>query len=182
MRFGEFIKPSATVPNIIDSHIYCDMDGVLVDFDYILKEKMADKYYARKNPAEHINITSEDWARMNEDPDMWEKLPIMPGAIKLWSYISVYNPHILTAWNGNEEHAKRGKWNWMVNNFSFIDRSRFHCVQRKEKLQYAYTGAAPNILIDDYITNVEEWTKAGGVAIYYRDCEQAITELKQIGF
>ena len=39
-----------------------------------------------------------------------------------------------------------------------------------------------NILIDDYIKNVREFTQAGGIGIHHTSTSQTLSELKKLGF
>lgn len=107
--------------------IYCDMDGVLVDFekgvvDQINKDlqmirRMADQKnlikvrdaLARVGRDEVViddlkgrGATSKPvrnymYGRVGNDADFWYKLPWMPGGKELWAFIAPYRPHILTS-------------------------------------------------------------------------------------
>ena len=53
---------------------------------------------------------------------------------------------------------------------------------RSQKQQYATTDGKPNILIDDYMKNINEWEKKGGIGIHHTDPRKTINELKRLGF
>ena len=104
--------------------IYCDMDGVLVDFERGVVETI-NAQLASENPfrpkaaakifkqlgRNYITLadikknssTSSSAARsymyalVQDDEDWWAKLPWQPGGKKLWAYITQFNPEILTA-------------------------------------------------------------------------------------
>ena len=44
------------------------------------------------------------------------------------------------------------------------------------------TNGEPNLLIDDYIKNVNEWKSAGGMGIHHISPTSTIAELKRLGF
>ena len=67
-------------------------------------------------------------------------------------------------------------------NTRLTDRSRINLVRRKEKRNYATKGGQKNILIDDYIKNVREFTQAGGIGIHHTSTSQTLSELKKLGF
>ena len=69
--------------------------------------------------------------------------------------------------------------------FPFIDifpKSRINLVMRSQKQQYATTDGKPNILIDDYMKNINEWENKGGIGIHHTDPRKTINELKRLGF
>ena len=41
---------------------------------------------------------------------------------------------------------------------------------------------APNILIDDNETNIEEWNKKGGAGIIHTSADESILALQKLGF
>ena len=58
-----------------------------------------------------------------------------------------------------------------------------HVVYRSEKQMYAVSdNLAPNILIDDNETNIEEWNKKGGAGIIHTSADESILALQKLGF
>ena len=108
----------------------------------------------------------------------------MPGGRALWSYISKFNPQILSAYveETYDPNCIPGKTAWLRKNTRLTDRSRINLVRRKEKRNYATKGGQKNILIDDYIKNVREFTQAGGIGIHHTSTSQTLSELKKLGF
>ena len=53
---------------------------------------------------------------------------------------------------------------------------------RSQKQAYAVTNGRPNVLIDDYIKNINEWEKKGGIGVHHTDVSKTISELKRLGF
>jgi hypothetical protein len=44
------------------------------------------------------------------------------------------------------------------------------------------SGGKPNILIDDYKKNTDQFTARGGIGIHFTTASKAIAELKKHGF
>lgn len=161
--------------------IYCDMDGVMTDFDQILHKKYPEEM-KNKDANTHIPLTDDDWTSFNKDPYFWHFMPPMNDAFVLWDYIKKYEPHMLTAWAGCEKTANRGKWFWCNRHLEIQDVSRFNCVKRDQKVLFAKTNGIANILIDDYKKNIEEWIAAGGIGILHISAEETIRQLKLLGY
>jgi len=98
--------------------IYCDMDGVLVDFvagtvEHItkqlqtgkaeeLKEKIGRDYITDEdihmnNPNRNLDVRDYMYKELEHNAKFWEELPWMPGGKELWDFIAPYGPYILTA-------------------------------------------------------------------------------------
>ena len=78
-------------------------------------------------------------------------------------------------------HLKLVNLKWLLKNTNF-PKSRIHLVKRSQKQQYATTNGKPNILIDDYMKNINEWEKKGGIGVHHTDPRKTINELKRLGF
>ena len=74
--------------------IYCDMDGVLVDFV--------------KYTSEHLgqSFTDEKWTEL--PVDMFYRMPPMSDAKVLWNFIGKYDPFILLLFQ--ENHQKEAQF------------------------------------------------------------------------
>lgn len=159
--------------------IYCDMDGVLADF----------KTGAQKTTGMSINQwmniprSKEKWAPIKAKKDFWSTLPWMSGGKQLWSYISKFDPHILSAYveESFDPNCIPGKTEWLRKNVSMTSRSKINLVRRSEKKLFAKRGN-PAILIDDYEKNIREFTQAGGVGIHHTNTSKTIAQLKKLGF
>ena len=159
--------------------IYCDMDGVLADF------KTGAQRTTGMSINKWMNIPSsrEKWSLIKAKKDFWSTLPWMSGGRQLWSYISKFDPHILSAYveESYDPNCIPGKTKWLNKNAGISNRSKINLVKRKEKKLFAKKGN-PSILIDDYEKNVREFINAGGKAIHHTNTSKTISELKKLGF
>jgi nicotinamide mononucleotide adenylyltransferase len=151
-----------------DYKIYCDMDGVIVDFDKGYKE-LTGRDASFDTPKE------EFWAPISKaGASFWIKLKWMPDGKQLWNYIKGYNPDLLSA-PSREESSKMGKRIWVkreVPGAKLILRS----AERKQEF------ATPNsILIDDRADNIQRWKDAGGIGIVHTSAADTIQQLKDLG-
>jgi hypothetical protein len=70
---------------------------------------------------------------------------------------------------------------WLSKNTSW-KKSRVNLVKRADKKKYATTDGKPNVLIDDYIKNIKEWEKKGGIGVHHTEVGKTLAELKRLGF
>ena len=153
--------------------IYCDMDGVLVDF-----MKGADAAVG----GSFVNVDKATrWDKIHQVKGFWENLNWMPGSKRLYQLIIKYDSHILSAYTSRNPISRTGKMKWLVKNTSF-KKSNINLVFRSYKQKFATTDEKPNILIDDYGKNIQEWEAKGGIGILHTDVGKTINELKRLGF
>ena len=153
--------------------IYCDMDQVLCDF---MKgaDKVLDGSFVQSDK-------DTRWAKIAQTKDFWVNLDWMPGAKRLYSFISKYDPHILSAASQRDDTSRRGKLKWLGKNTKF-KRSNINIVKRKDKKKFATTDGKPNVLVDDYLKNIKEWESAGGTGVHHTEVGKTVAELKSLGF
>lgn len=159
--------------------IYCDMDGVLADF-----KKAAVKTTGMSiNQWMNIPSSKEKWSKIKQNKNFWYDMPWMQGGKQLWSYISKFDPHILSAYveESYDPNCIPGKTAWLRKNTGLINKQKINLVRRKEKKLFAKRGN-PAILIDDYEKNIREFTQAGGVGIHHTNTSKTISQLKKLGF
>lgn len=154
--------------------IYCDMDGVLADFEKGVKDMIGGKFSD---------------ARWDELPDdFFLQLEPMKDAKQLWDFIGKYDPFILTAIPRSSRgpisaRAADDKARFMKRWFG-IDQKDMYPVQRKNKANFAMDGrdGRPNLLIDDHLGNIQEFSKARGIGVHHTSASNTIKQLKEIGY
>ena len=154
--------------------IYCDMDGVLADFERGVREIIGGTF------------NDERWAELPDD--FFLQLEPMSDAKKLWSFIGKYDPFILTAIPRSSrgpiaKRAAKDKERFMKRWFG-VSSNRMYPVMRKNKSNFARDGrdGRPNLLIDDHLQNCQEFKKAGGLGVHHKSASKTISELKNIGY
>ena len=153
-------------------NIYCDMDQVICEFigGY---EKLTGLEFAKTDKKER-------WNAITAKKDFWATLDWMPGSERMWKLINKYNVNILSAYSNNDGNSRPGKKKWLSKNAK--PTGKVHLVVRADKQKYAMTDGQPNILIDDYIKNINEWGAAGGIGIHHTSPTNTISQLKRYGF
>jgi FMN phosphatase YigB (HAD superfamily) len=146
--------------------IYCDMDGVLVDFD-----KGYLKLTGSELGGEHRSDT-DFWDPINKAGyDFWINLDWMTDGKRLWKYIEKHNPKLLSA-PSREEESRVAKHDWVNKELPGV-----HLILRSAKHKKDFAG--PNcILIDDRIDNIQGWRDAGGIGIHHVSTKHTIDQLK----
>jgi hypothetical protein len=148
--------------------IYCDMDGVLCDFDGRFE------YYFDLPPEEYKTKNGKDlfYKKVSEaGVQFWAGMQWMPGGQELWSVIGKRNPIILSS-PGHFEGAEEGKQLWIKKNLNPQPKSVIF--KQAGKKQEVLQGKSPeeikkSILIDDYYRNILPWKEMGGIAIMHKD-------------
>ena len=149
--------------------IYCDMDGVLVDFDKGYLELTGHEL-----DGSHRSDT-DFWDPINAAGyDFWINLEWMKDGKKLWSYIEKYNPELLSA-PSRQNESRVAKHDWVKKELPGVQ-----LILRSAKHKKDFAGPN-NILIDDRIDNVNGWVEAGGIAILHTSANDTIKKLKELG-
>jgi hypothetical protein len=154
--------------------IYCDLDEVLVDFLRGASSAVGSDFMRMSS--------KERWKKISQVKGFWANLGWKPNAKRLHDFIIRYDPHILSAFTNRDPNSKVGKMKWLKKNTGF-KRVNIHIVKRSQKQAYAKTKEEkPNVLIDDYIKNIQEWENKGGIGIHHTNVGKTINELKRLGF
>ena len=158
--------------------IYCDMDGVLCDF-----KKHAEKVTGVSIAKWSTMSKSDKWGPIKEDRYFWSTMPWMAGGKQLWNFISMYKPHILSAYveESFDPNCIPGKRAWLRKNVGMQNPQKVNLVKRREKKLFAKRGK-PAILIDDYEKNIRDFTMSGGIGIHHTNTSKTIQQLKRLGF
>jgi T4 RnlA family RNA ligase len=167
----KIIKMRRRVKLALNYKIFCDLDGVLVDF-----EKGVFDVTGR-----HINDqpTSKMWQRVLTYPKFFESLDWTPYGPDMWKQIidiGKQTPTILTGTpSSTKKHHETGKREWCKNHLG-PDVEVITC-NSAEKYKYASNG---HILIDDRLEMGKQWSAYGGIFIHHISPERTIHELKRL--
>ncbi len=118
------------------------------------------------------------YSLVHDDEDWWANLPWMPGGKKLWSYISQYNPDILTSPmdKAGKNESLSGKLMWVEKNLG-LSPDKVNFAHDKYKFALSPEGKS-NILIDDFESKVKPFTEAGGIGILHLSANNTIKILR----
>lgn len=149
--------------------IYCDLDGVLVDFEKGYEEASG-KLMANAGEG------AEFWEPIHKMGEkFWADLEWMSDGKKLWKYIKPYNPIILSA-PSQEESSKKGKESWKENNLPDVE-----MILTPARFKQKYATNKSKILIDDMKKNIDQWEEKGGTGILHTSAADTIKQLKELG-
>jgi hypothetical protein len=168
------IKEEETSTPIQEYKIYCDMDGVIADFDKrftsLNPEKLSPAQYQTKYGIEKF------WNFIDKENGVkfWVGIPWMKDGKQLWDYIKKYEPTLLSAPSRNNE-SRLGKRLWVKNN---IPGTKLILAAADKKKNYSQKNA---ILIDDRPDNIYQWRAEGGIGILHTNTEDTIKQLQNIG-
>ena len=148
--------------------IYCDLDGVLVDFEKGYEE-------ASDKPMASAGEGPEFWEPIHKmGAAFWIKLKWLPDGHTLWDYIKKYNPTLLSA-PSRENESRLGKRLWVKNN---IPGQKLILAGASKKQNYS---GRDRILIDDRPDTIEQWRSKGGIGILHTSAADTIKQLQNIG-
>jgi hypothetical protein len=154
---------------VMDYKIYCDMDGVLADFESGYEELTG------------IDLKGE----FKKGDDFWDPIKIagvgfwaglkwMPGGQELWDYLKPFNPQLLSA-PSREQSSRIGKHVWVKHK---IPGTKLILRYASQKQQLA---TPESILIDDRQINIDQWEAAGGIGILHTSTANTIQQLQKLG-
>jgi hypothetical protein len=171
--------------------IYCDMDGVLTDFENRFVEMLRQegpKYYSkevisqvtRPKHFEKLEGETEFWNFIDNHLglEFWSGMNWMPNGKQLWSFIQPYNPTILTS-PSRQNTSRLGKRMWVKEHLVPAPPVEFRFGASKS--DFANKKA---ILIDDRPSNLSAFSAKGGIALEVKDGEiqSVINKLKKLGY
>jgi len=151
--------------------IYCDMDGVLCDFD----KRFKDLNPEHLKPSEYISKynTNKFWDLIDSYKEkFWSEMQWMPDGKQLWEYIKKYNPSLLSA-PSKKASSRFGKRLWVDKN---LPGTKLILAAAEKKQNYSKKD---RILIDDREDNISQWVSQGGIGILHKNTADTIKQLQQ---
>jgi predicted kinase len=151
--------------------VYCDIDGVIADF-----EDGYNKLTGRNAPGVNAPYNKNDfWDPINKaGAKFWANLIWISDGKQLWSYIAKYNPTLLSA-PSIDPSSEKGKLQWIEKH---VPGTPVVFKQAKNKKDLAEPNA---ILIDDRKDNIQQWIDAGGIGILHTSTDNTIKQLQKLG-
>ena len=171
--------------------IYCDMDGVLTNFEKRFVDMLRQegpKYYSKATIAqvtrpkhfEALEGQTEFWKFIDQyvGIEFWSGMEWMPNGRALWSFIEPYGPKLLTS-PSRDNTSRLGKRLWVKDHLVPAPEVIFRFGDAKS--DFANENA---ILIDDKPSNLAAFAAKGGIALEVKDGEiqSVINKLKELGY
>lgn len=145
--------------------LYCDMDGVLADFD-----------------AHHRTLFGQSRTRhtgwSHIQPGFFRTMPAMSDAPFLWNAIKHLSPLILTGCPRSVDVAANEKIEWAHAQPWIGPGVAVICCRAKKKNLFCRPG---DILIDDSAEYRPLWEEAGGVWVQHRTAAESLQTLSMLG-
>jgi len=152
--------------------IYCDMDGVIVDFVKGYKKLTG------VDTSTYVKGNNSFWAPVDkEGPSWWANLEWKSDGPLLWQYIKKYRPNILSS-PSRSASSREGKKAWIKSHIPATQYREILLYPRHEKQLFSGDN---HILIDDLEQTINEWNNKGGIGILHTSATNTIKELKKLG-
>jgi len=154
-----------------DWEIYCDLDGVLSNFDSRFQQ------YGNMSPAKYEEKFGKEkfWKVVDDQGEQfWSQMNWMKDGKELWSYIKKYKPTLLSA-PSRANSSRVGKHKWVKQH---LPNTKLILVDAANKQNYS---SFHKLLIDDNSKNIDQWRAKGGTGILHKSANQTISELKDLG-
>lgn len=149
--------------------LYCDLDGVLADFnsgyERLTGVKLGPRDYEHDWDAE-----GEKWAVVRATDRFYFNLPPMWDYERLWQGILPFRPTIITGVPKEVDHTENDKVDW-VHKYLGADVPVI-CCRSREKSNFCLPG---DVIIDDWAKYRSLWLAAGGHWILHRSAYDSVS-------
>jgi hypothetical protein len=176
-----------------DFRIFCDLDGVLVDFIRGFKEIPANSKSQSPADYEKAHGKGSIWPMINAlGESFWANLDWTEDGRELWDYLKQYDPIILSS-PSRHPGCLTGKAKWVHRNLGIdqdpvLNPTDFtkdtRLILSNHKHDYVepcknLLGKQP-ILIDDFDKKLKMWTDSGGIGVLHNDSTDTIRVVEDI--
>jgi hypothetical protein len=159
--------------------IYCDMDGVLCDF-----ESQFEHYFGTSVKEYESEKGSKGLENAVDSAGLafWSRMPWTPGGKHLWDKIGKFQITILSA-PGKFKYAKEGKKIWIQEH---LRPQPIKVIFRESGLKHTILAnkspeeVAKSVLIDDYGKNLRPWQEMGGKIVKYDSFDSANAQMHKL--
>jgi len=150
--------------------VFCDLDGVLADFDRGVAERTG------KKPGE-FRRRRKMWRRLAppNTSDFFGELPWMSDGAQLWNFLAPLSPKILSG-SPSGDWAEPQKRRWCMEQLKLPD-ERVHIVDPCDKAKFSHPGA---VLVDDWLAHRPLWEARGGIFVHYTSAQRSIALLSGV--
>lgn len=167
--------------------IFCDLDGVLVDFDRGFSEIPENSEKLPPSEYEEVHGKNSIWKVIDKyGAEYWSELYWKSDGRELWDYLEEYKPAILSS-PSRSQSSIDGKTKWVRLNLGikqqpvtkisdYTPESRLILMQQK----HLFAKGPNDILIDDTRAKIDKWVEAGGTGILHNDATDTIKVLEGI--
>ncbi len=181
LPFKLFLESESSV------RIFCDLDGVLVDFDRGFADLSENTNKLSPGEYEEEHGKNSIWPLIDKHgSEYWSDLYWKGDGRELWDYLEEYKPTILSS-PSRSRNSIIGKTKWVNLNLRIKEEpvtklsdydgtNRLILMQQK----HLFAKSATDILIDDTSAKIDKWTEAGGTGILHNDATDTIKVLEQI--
>jgi 5'(3')-deoxyribonucleotidase len=174
MKFLEYTNGYDAIPEV-----YVDMDGVLADMFGQVAQHHGVKHWRDARKARRKQDSKID--KLAKKPGFFKHLKPLPnagklinGVLKIAEDYNILSSPMLSC----VDQSSREKTEWLQKHLKRHQPRSI--IFDHEKFKFAkQADGTPNILIDDYETNIKLWEANGGIGILYEDtkCAQALQQL-----
>jgi len=184
-NFSQFLNESQSTEPV---RIFCDLDGVLVDFNRGFKNLDANK--DKLSPSEYEEKYSKEkmWQIIDDEGEsFWANLKWMKDGRELWDYLSQHNPIILSS-PSRSKSSTHGKMKWIRRNLGIMQDSPTKSSKNWDQesrvilsqYKYKFANSENDILVDDTQAKLDKWANAGGTGVLHNDSTDTIRVLEDI--
>lgn len=152
------------------TRLFLDCDGVLADFE----SGFNSKFGMSGDEFETVYGTKQFWKAIRQDMNFFGTLPLMEGAVELYSAVKHLRPIILTGCPFGD-WAEHQKFGWRDKYFPGVP--MVTCLSRNKR-NFCQPG---DVLVDDLEKYRHLWEEAGGAFVLHTSAEDSISQLKTLG-
>jgi hypothetical protein len=184
--------------------VYCDLDGVLVDFEHGIRSLFPDLLSSSIQLQELER--SKMWKRVAAADAFFERLPWAPGGRRLWQAIRHLEPDILTGVPVAHASSRREKYAWCRRELGLTHKKVSHVDMAGRRWNHAsvngarkqdtmcnvitcwsnnkhYESGPGAVLIDDREALRHAWEAKGGIFVHHQtgNVDRTLEQLRQYG-